>query len=180
MKAFQRRIQGRAHKLPQSKLPLRGQAPAQQQRPLAWPPQLPTHRRRLPQPVPTRRCHWAMRGDCDSHSDCAHVESSITYNHGMYCNSDVSSGARKFPSMDEPALAHCSGAGKLAAGWDYCTYPPGSTGPTNATADLVSELSLLLTAGRLPEGSKQMIVDAYDERLDETRSTSEALKWPNI
>jgi hypothetical protein len=78
--------------------------------------------------------------------------------------------------MDVPALAHCSGAGNLAAGWDYCTYPPGSTGPTNATADLVSELSLLLTAGRLPESSKQMIGDAYDERLDETRSTSEALK----
>ena len=128
--------------------------------------------------------HSQCEGDCDKDSECESSSGLTPYKSGTYCNNvrgPWRSGMVKPSStnqhgkslFNDQAAQQCAGE---ADEWHYCSYPPGSLGPTNATAGLVADLSLLLTAGKLTDRSKRLIANAYDSRFAETSSTPEALK----
>ena len=75
------------------------------------------------------------------------------------------SNALSFIRTDNPA-----GTPTTSNTHQYCSYAPGPKGPTNATAALVVELSLLLTGGKLAERTKRIVIDAYDARFNEVQS----------
>ena len=105
------------------------------------------------------------QGDCDADWECGD---------GMYC----------FQRSGFTEVPGCSGQGKQ--NWDYCTFERKPTeghrmiygsGTATDTRGLVTDLSLLLTAGRLSPESRQVVETAYDARLAESGgSTPEALR----